>query len=303
MIVVFGAKGFIGSYLIDRLKQNSIPYWATDIDEVDITKQKDFDKLPQKGVDVVVHLACLQPANVSEKDYNPRNYIHTNVLGTINILDYCVGQKAKLIYFNSRKDIKGEYGMYAISERSATECVKYYHEKYGLNYIIFRLPSVYGYGCFTEIFKDGKPIKTGFKTFIDNAIQGKSLEVWGDITIGRDLIYVKDVVSAILLAIKSQRNGIYNLGMGKPLTLEDEAKQITDVFSPDKKSQILYCPFQKNGLEPFVMDIRRTKKELGWTPQYSFRDMLIDYKKEWESGKFNFLVEKRKRLFDGYSRH
>jgi UDP-glucose 4-epimerase len=297
MIVVFGAKGFIGSYLIDRLKQDGVEYFATDKDHVDITKSGEFNKLPEK-VDVVVHLACLQPANVSDKEYDPVKYIETNVIGTLNVLEYCRKTKARLIYFNSHKKPKGEYGMYAISENTATESVMYYHIQYGMRYLIFKLPPVYGYGCYTEIFKDGKPVKTGFKTFIDNAVESKPLVVWGDCKKGRDIIYVKDVVSAILLALKNDKiNGSYNLGLGKPITLEEEAREIVSVFSPkDKPSEMVYCPHKANGIEPLVMKICKTKKDLNWTPQYFFRDMLLDYKKEWESEKFDFLVEKRKRM-------
>jgi UDP-glucose 4-epimerase len=300
MIVVFGAKGFIGTYLCDRLKQDGIPYWATDIDEVDITKQKDFDNLPQKDVDLVIHLACLQPANVSEREYNPRNYISTNVIGTLNILDYCVGHNAKLIYFNSRKPVKGEYGLYAISERTATECVKYYNKNHALKYIIFRLPPVYGYGCFTEIFQEGKPIKTGFQTFIDNAIQGKPIEVWGNAKVGRPIAYVKDVVNAIMYALKSGNEGLYDLWTCKSLTLKQEVEAIIEVFANGHKPKIIYQPDKQNSIEQVYGLWDYSWLDTGWRPIYNFHEMLVDYKKEWESGRFKCLVQKRKELFDEY---
>lgn len=82
--------------------------------------------------------------------------------------------------------------------------MEHYRQEYGLQGIIFRPPPVYRYGPHTEIFKNGKPKKTGFQVFIENAIAGKPLEVWGDPKKGRDIIYVKDVVSAIILALRKK---------------------------------------------------------------------------------------------------
>ena len=109
-IIVFGAAGFIGTYLIDELldenfnvtasdinkigemyyKKNNVPYF-----QIDITNADDFEKVKGLKFDTVIHLATLQPANVSEKNFSPREYINVNVIGTINILDFCVRNKIK----------------------------------------------------------------------------------------------------------------------------------------------------------------------------------------------------------------
>jgi len=330
MIIVFGAAGFIGTYLVDQLVTDNFDVLASDISplgqvyykkqgipfiRLDITGEKGFGKLPQKGVEAVVNLACLQPANVSEAAYSPIKYIETNTIGTLNVLEFCRKTKVnKVICFNSHraaeglwgtgkpireeaKAIKytGEYAMYVISESAAADCVEHYRQKHGMQAIIFRLPPVYGYGPHTEIFKNGKPIKTGFKIFIENATAGKPLEVWGDSKKGRDIIYVKDVVAAIIRALKSPKAaGTYNIASGRTLSLEEEAKGIIKVFSPKgHPSKITYRPEKPNSIESFLYDIGKAKKELGWSPKYSFEEMLADYKKEMASERFRFLLEKR----------
>jgi UDP-glucose 4-epimerase len=277
--------------------------------------------LPTDGVEAVIHLAAMQPANVSGKTYDPSKYIEVNVIGTINILEYCRKAKInKIIYVSSHRNTQGlwkygkpvreedgrsikydgQYAMFSISESAAQDCVEHYRIKYGMKGLIFRLPPVYGYGPHTEIFWHGKPIKTGFQIFVENAMAGKPIEIWGDSNIGRDIIYIKDVTEAFLHALKSNdAEGLYNITSGRAITLKEEVETIVKVFcQTNGKSVITYKPEQPNSIEPFFYDNSKAKKDLGWAPRYSLEDMLNDYKKEMESGKFSFLVEKRRRLLE-----
>jgi UDP-glucose 4-epimerase len=67
------------------------------------------------------------------------------------------------------------------------------------------------------------------------------------------------------------------------------------VFSPPgRPSEIRYRPERQNLIESYVYDIGKAERTLGWRPKYSFEDMLIDYRKEMDSGRFAYLVEKRR---------
>jgi UDP-glucose 4-epimerase len=334
-IIVFGASGFIGTYLIDELLSQGHDVTASDISDagreyythksvryinVDITKKEDFERLEKKKYDVVVHLAACQPANVDEKKYDPKDYINVNVIGTLNILEFCRQNEVdKIIYASSHRNTQGlwaankaireddgrgikysgEYAMFSIAESAAQDCVAHYQAQYGLTGIIFRLPPVYGYGPHTEIFKDGKPLKTGFQIFIEKAVACQPLEVWGDAEVGRDIIYIKDVVSAFMKAIDSPTaSGLFNITSGKYLTLREQAETIAKLFwGSSGPSKIVERPEKPNGMDAFLYDISKAKRELGWSPQYSFIDMLTDYKKESESKKHEYLVDKRKQMF------
>ena len=335
MILVFGAAGFIGTYLIHELIKQGYQVIASDISDigkifykgqnipyetVDITNKEDFEKICNANIETVIHLAALQPANVSAKKYNPVDYIKINTIGTLNILELCKNVGAeKFIYASSHRNTcglwskgkaireidgrylrySGEYAMFSISESAAQDCIKYYNEEYGLKSIIFRLPPVYGYGPHTEIYKDGKQIKTGFLTFIENAIKCRPLEIWGDSNKGRDIIYVKDVVAAFVLALKNDRaSGLYNIASGKILTLKEEAETIAKVFwGNNKEPEIIERPEIPLSLDSYVYDIRKAKQDFNWSPKYDFEAMLIDYKKEMESSKFSHLIKKRKLMF------
>jgi UDP-glucose 4-epimerase len=335
MIIVTGATGFVGFYLMNQLKSEGFEILAADIGgreeaeyfkknginflELDITKESEFEKLPKHGVSAFVNLACVQPANMPDEIYDPVKYVSVNVLGVTNIFKYCqknnikkvihtishrnvqgLWEKGEVINEESPRAIKftGKYSMFSISESAAADIIEYFNQDYGMNGIIFRLPSVYGYGHHESFFQDGKVVKTGIGTFIENAVEGKVFEIWGDKNIGRDVVYVKDVVSAIILALKSNKaKGMYNIASGKKLSLQEQVDTVIKVFSSkENPSKIVYVPEKPNSIGPCVYDISKAKRELNWAPQYTFEDLLIDYKKEMESGKWEFLLGRKKRM-------
>lgn len=333
-VIVFGAAGFIGTYLIDELIKQNYEVVASDISTigeqyyreqgikyipVDITKEDDFEKLEMLEYDAVIHLAALQPANYGA-NYSPKDYVNININGTLHILEFCRKTKAKkIIYASSHRNTsglwhkntaikeidgrsqqyEGEYSMFSISESAAQDLVEFYRSNYDIQGLIFRLPPVYGFGPHLEIFKNGKPIKTGFQTFIENAMNAKPLEVWGDITVGRDIIYVKDVVSAFMKAIRNEKaSGLYNISSAYRLTLKEEVETIARVFWRDNTPPVFVMkPEKTHTMDSFVYDNTKAKEDFSWMPEYSFEKLLIDYKKELDNNKFGFLVEKRKKMF------
>jgi len=191
--------------------------------------------------------------------------------------------------------------MFSISESAATDCIEHYTQTYGIEGITLRIPPVYGYGPHTLIFKEGVPLKTGFQVFIERAERGEPLELWGDPENGRDIVYVKDVVAAVerALAVRGV-TGLFNIASGHRLTLREQAECIVALFSPaGRKSELTFRPDKPNHIENYVYDVSRAARVLEWKPKYAFRDMLVDYQREMESGRFSFLIEKRKQMLQG----
>ena len=136
MVVVIGATSFIGMYTVDELISNGIDVIATGRNErlkpaleklgatfvsLDITKPRDFDRLPSSGVDGVILLAGLLPANATAdlKDTeNAADYFKVNTLGTVNVLEYCRKNGIKkIISTTTYGDVSGAWGKgYAITE-------------------------------------------------------------------------------------------------------------------------------------------------------------------------------------------
>ena len=147
-----------------------------------------------------------------------------------------------------------------------------------------RFPGIRGYGSRDTHYN------CVFHQFIQKAIRSEPIEIWGEHKTVRDLVYIKDVVAAIIGALKSKNaKGLYNIGSGKGMTIEEEAKAIIKAFSPpDNPSEIIYRPdIEEVRKRSYIFDISKAKRDFGYSPKYSYEEALIDYKKEMKRGRFN----------------
>ena len=335
MIIVIGAAGFIGRYTVNQLIADKKEVLATSTREsnreifekqgvsflqLDITRKEDFEKLPDKGVEGVLLLGGLLPANEPvdpDKEENADEYFRVNVIGTINVLEYCRKHDVrKIIGCSSYSDVAGawrkgyaiketeprdfhftgDHAIYVISKNAANDVMEYYNQQHGMQCAWFRFPPVYGVGPHGTIYVNGKPYKSGIQTFIEKAQKGEDIEIWGDPHIARDIVYVKDVAKAFSMALDSEKTyGLYNMTSGTELELEDQVKTVIEVFgNPEKKSRIVYRPEKQNNTPSFLFDMTKAKKDFGFVPHFiSFKEMMKDYKQELESGKWDRLVQER----------
>ena len=329
MIIVTGAFGFIGVYLINELLRRGHSVLATGhraaaaeyfaagkipFQQLDVSDTAQFKQLPDKGVDAVIHLAGLLPANV--QSCQPHDYVRINVLGTLNVLEYCRQNKIpQVIATTSYADVQnawsatppvdddtprnfrltGDHCVYVISKNAATDCILHYGAEHGLQGVVFRLPPVYGYGPHLSIYADGKYYKSGFQIYLEKALAGEPVEIWGDRTAVRDVVYVKDVVQAFVKALSSKAShGIYNISAGHGLTLEKQAQAIIDVFSaPNRRSELIFRPEKPNNIRPYVFDIRKAGRDFGYQPAFSFKEMMVDYLREQQSGRYDRFIQSR----------
>lgn len=329
MIIVIGGSGFIGSYLVDKLLDENEEVIITGRNpqvmehykeknvkfiELNIENAEDFSKLPTEGVSGVVLLAAVLPANV--KEYDISKYIDVNIKGTINTLEYCrkngikklvstttyadvqnLWSKDRAIKEEDKRDFNytGDHAVYVISKNAAGDIIEHYNQEYNMQGCIFRLPMVYGVGPHGSIYVDGVLKKSGIQTFVDKAICGEDIEIWGDSHLERDIVYVKDVVQAIYKALKSDSaQGLYNITSGQTVTLEEQVKVIIDLFTVDKASRSVYRPEKKNTGTSFLFDISKAKRDFGYEPKYKdYKIMMQDYKEELNKQNYEFLIKSR----------
>ena len=315
-IVVFGASGDTGQYFVkyflkhyegneyqiiatgtrktDYFAQFEVPYYR-----VDITKKEEFSKLP-KDVYAVVDLAGAMPARM--EGYNPYKYIDVNITGNLNILEYCRENGVdRILFAQSFGDIK-DYGeenplltvnlprnfsftsdhtIYVMSKNFAVDMIENYHQMYVIKRFIFRLPTIYLYSPVDTFYVDGIQRKIGYRLLIDKARNGEPIEVWGDSSRVKDMVYVKDFCQMLYTAIFVDRTcGYYNVGTGVGTSLLDQIKGMVEVFGEDgRKSEVIMRPDKPNAPQ-YIMDIAPAAKELGYKPKYNYLEMLRDFKKE-----------------------
>ena len=116
-----------------------------------------------------------------------------------------------------------------------------------------------------------------FGTFVDNALCGRPLLVYGSGNGLRDFIYVKDIVMANLCALRSNSVGIYNIGSGVGTNIVELAKTVIKVF--DAKSTIVFDETKPEDESQIIMDILKAEKDLGYRPRYDLESGLKDYYK------------------------
>lgn len=337
MIIVIGASGFIGRYTVEQLLADGKQVLATSTRDtnrtlfekmgasfstLDITDKQGFSHLPKEGVEGVLLIGGLLPANTPvdiEKDENAAEYFMVNVIGTINVLEYCRKNGIrKVIGCCSYSDVacawkkgyaiketeprayhySGDHAVYVFSKNAANDLMEYYNQQHGLQCAWFRFPPVYGVGPHGTIYVNGKPYKSGIQTFIEKAQTGEDIEIWGDPHITRDIIYVKDVAKAFSMALDSETTyGLYNMTSGTELDLEEQAKAVIAVFgTPNHLSKIVYRPDKPNNTPSFLFDMTKAREDFGFVPQYtSYIEMMKDYKKELESGRWDDMMNERKK--------
>lgn len=305
MIIVTGARGFLGLYIMKELAAGGMnPVDTNDFDEIgffDVRRGSLFNYLPSSGVEAVVHCAGLLMID----GYTPEEYFHVNTLGTLNVLNYCSRVGAKLLYLSTHSDVNaspdyviteetplcfsnvagGNQIPFITSKVAAAQMIEAYTRAGVIQGITFRVANVRGYGS-----SDTK-YNSVFHQFIAKAQRGEDIDLWGALKTRRDLIYVKDVARAVRMAIEtailtSRVQGLYNIGSGKGLTIEDEAESIVSVFSErGRKSNLIYRPeIEEVRKHSCVFNIEKAARDFCWIPAYSYEQGLKDMKREMEEG-------------------
>jgi len=320
-VVVFGASGDTGKYFIDYFlihnknadmrviavgtrKTDYFDKIGVQYYQVDITDRRQFDKLPQ-NVYAVVDLAGAMPARM--RGYDPYKYIDVNIIGNLNILEYCRENHAdRILFAQSFGDIKdhsektplltadlsrkfgfaSDHTIYVMSKNFAVDMIENHHQMYGLKNFIFRLPTIYLWSPIDHYYVDGIEKKLGYRILMDKAAAGEDIEVWGDSSRVKDMVYVKDFCQMLFKALFVDRaEGYYNVGTGIGTSLIDQIKGIIKVFgSQEKRSKIIERPDFPNAPQ-YIMDITPARNELGYDPQYDYSALLIDFKKEMDFSK------------------
>lgn len=331
MYIIIGASSFIGVYTVDEFLKQGCKVVVTgrnnkfkeyydklgvEYINLDLVNKKDFDLLPTEGVEGVILLSGLLPANSKADLYKKENaadYFQVNTIGTINLLEYCRKNKIKRVISTcSYADVRGAWGkkvisedeprdyiyhgdhaVYVFSKNAANDIMQYYNEQHGMKNAWFRFPPVYGVGPHDSIYINGKLKKSGLRTFIDNAREGKDICIFGDKNLSRDVTYVKDVAHAFYLAIKSENaEGLYNMTSGRGVTLQEQAEIISEIWAPniEKKSKITYKPEVNNNTKSYLFSMEKAKNDFGYVPKYAdFKLMMQDYKKDWDNNKYQEL--------------
>lgn len=293
-ILVTGGAGFIGSRVAKKYIQSG--HRVTVIDNLSTGVEKnipkgvqfypldirsaELDELFQKNqFDIINHHAAQIDVrkSVDAPDYDAA----TNILGSIHLLELARKyQIRRFIYISTGGAVYGEpeylpadenhpvrpLAPYGISKHTVEHYLELYSKLYGLEHIILRYPNVYGpyqnpYG------------EAGVNAiFIGQMLNGITPVIYGDGEQTRDFVYIDDIVSANLIALDSKNTGIYNLGRGKPISVNQIyqiLQKITAYHEPVK-----YAPARAGEVNHIYLDAAKACNELAWKPKIDFEEGL-----------------------------
>lgn len=297
--VVTGGAGFIGSHLCDELIKKG--YQVVCVDNLitgseknikHLKKNKNFrflkldvvkDEIKEKDIDYIFHLAS--PASPIDYQKYPEETALVNSVGTINILNLTRKTGARVLIASTSEvygDPKehpqketywgnvnpfGPRSCYDESKRFAETMTYIYTCKYKIDARIVRIFNTYGPRMQKD---DGRVVSN----FINQAIEGKSLTIYGKGNGTRSFCYVSDMVDGMVKAMFTEglTGEIINLGRPEEYRIIDFAKKIKKLT--ESKSEIVFKPPLPDDPEQRRPDITKAKKLLKWQPKVSVDEGL-----------------------------
>ena len=265
-LLVTGSSGFVGTHLVNELQSQGFETLKFDISESN--NILNYNHLDQIGkVDIVFHLAAL--TYVPHSYENPRNNYEINILGTLNVLEYCRKYGAKLIFASSY--VYGEPSYLPIDEKHSIEAFNPYssskiigeklcesfNRDFSVQVVILRPFNIYGVNQSDDFL---------IPTIIKQAETGKIL--LNDSRPKRDFVHVDDVVDAYVKAASysSDRLEIFNIGSG----ISHSVKEVTDIicseYNPTPSLHFKNIERKIEILDLFA-DISHAKDKLNWAPK------------------------------------
>jgi len=240
-----------------------------------------------EGIDVIVHLAANTGVGPSVED--PRSDCYSNVIGTFNYLEACrIKQVPRFVFASSgapagevEPPIHEELPAHPVSPYGASKLAgegycSAYARSYGVDTVCLRFGNVYGPG---SVHKSSVVAK-----FIRQALDGETLEIYGDGTQTRDFIYIDDLIDAVLKAASVPGIGgeVFQIATNRETTVGEMTEQLVEILQDRsvKDIKVINGETRVGDVKRNFSDTTKAKQRLGWQTTENLKTGLhktVDY--------------------------
>lgn len=287
--LVTGGAGFIGSHLCEGLLEkgevvcldNFDPYYSPQAKRKNIEpliKHPDFELVEGNildrellsrlfaDVDYVFHNAA--QAGVRASVENPLKTHEVNATGTLNLLEAAADSGVRKVINASSSSVYGKVSYlpfdedhpnvpvspYGASKLVAEHYCRVFSELHGLETVSLRYFTVFGPRMRPDL---------AINIFTGKALNNEPIEVFGDGEKTRDFTFIDNIIDANLRAIE-RGSGVYNIGGGERISINELAKRIVAIVGSESK--IIYSDSVKGDAEHTWSDVSKARRDIGYEP-------------------------------------
>jgi len=292
-IIVTGGAGFLGKYVVKKLKErNCKEIFIPKIEEYDLRNLETIKKMCKVAkADIVIHLAAVV-GGIGANRENPGSFFYDNLMMGVQLMEearltgiekfvvlgtICAYPKYTPVPFRE-EDLWNGYpeetnAPYGLAKKMLLVQSQAYRQQYNFNSIFLLPVNLYGPG---DNFnpKSSHVIPALIKKFHDAKIKGENeVVVWGTGKATREFLYVEDCAEAIVLATeKYDKPGPVNIGAGFEIKIKDLAEKIKDAVG--FKGKIAWDTSKPDGQPRRCLDTSKAKKEFGFEAKTKFNEGL-----------------------------
>lgn len=294
-VLVTGGNGFLGSYVVEKLKQRGCgAVIAPRSKEYDLTSQAAIEAmLVAHKPDTIIHLAAVV-GGIGANRENPGSYFYQNLMmGTMLMEQARLAQVAKFVAIGTicaypkftpvpfrEEDLWIGYpeetnAPYGLAKKMMLVQSQAYRQQYGYNSIYLLPVNLYGP---RDNFDPSSShvIPALIKKCEDARIAGApSIDVWGDGSATREFLYAEDAAEGILLAAEHYNDSDpVNLGSGMEISIKDLTEMIADVCGFN--GEIRWDVTKPNGQPRRCLSTERARNAFGFEAKTEFRRGLLE---------------------------